>query len=71
MPYSILEDTMYNTKLATVRNETIIPNSEISIAIKFESENFFHLFGFHYLENLDGPVNNPATGIMKGLRGLQ
>lgn len=27
--------------------------SDESISVKFEDENFYHLFGFHYLENLN------------------
>lgn len=66
--YSILEDTMYSLKLGIVKNKAIVPNSEIAVAIKFEAKNFFHLFGFHYLENLDSSVNKKV--MFKNFRNL-
>ena len=49
--YSILENTTYKIGLTRKSNP-----ATITLEIKFNSEFFFHLFGFHYLENLDKNV---------------
>lgn len=66
--YSILEDTTYKIKLGTIKNNKVIQNSEVELELKFQSENFFHLFGFQYLENLDPDVNKKL--MFKSFRSL-
>lgn len=61
--YSILENTTYKMGLTRKSNP-----ATITLEIKFNSEFFFHLFGFHYLENLDENVNKQA--LFKNLRTL-
>lgn len=61
--YSILENTTYKIGLTRKSNP-----ATITLEIKFSSEFFFHLFGFHYLENLDENVNKQT--LFKNLRTL-
>lgn len=63
--YGILENTTYKIDLAKNSN---IANTLINLEIKFNSEFFFHLFGFQYLENLDKNVNKQT--LFKSLRSL-
>lgn len=61
--YSILENTTYKMELTQKSNPT-----PIILEIKFNTEFFFHLFGFHYLENLDKNVIKQT--LFKNLRTL-
>lgn len=61
--YSILENTTYKIGLTRKSNP-----ATITLEIKFNSEFFFHLFGFHYLENLDKNVIKQT--LFKNLRTL-
>jgi hypothetical protein len=63
--YSILENTTYKIQLSHKSNT---PNNMIELEVKFNSESFFHLFGFQYLENLDSNVNKKA--LFKSFRSL-
>lgn len=61
--YSILENTTYKMELTQKSNPALI-----TLEIKFNTEFFFHLFGFHYLENLDKNVIKQT--LFKNLRTL-
>lgn len=61
--YSILENTTYKMELTQKSNP-----APITLEIKFNTEFFFHLFGFHYLENLDKNVIKQT--LFKNLRTL-
>lgn len=48
--YCSLENSIYEMKF---KDENIL--------VKFESKNFYHLFGFQYLENLNEPSTNGSS----------
>lgn len=66
--YSILENSKYIIKLGIIKQGNVTPNSEIELVLNFKSENFYHLFGFQYLENLEDSVNKKV--MFKSFRSL-
>lgn len=63
--YSILENTIYKIQLTHKSNN---PNNILELEVKFNTEFFFHLFGFQYLENLDPNINKKT--LFKSFRTL-